>query len=50
LALGVYPEVSLAKARLRREKAQELLAEGIDPNTAKSNGKQARAALALNTF
>jgi integrase len=50
LALGVYPEVSLAKARLRREKARELLADGIDPNTAKSNEKQAKAALALNTF
>ena len=50
LALGVYPEVSLAKARLRREKARELLADGIDPNTAKSDEKQARAALALNTF
>ena len=28
LALGVYPAVSLAKARQRREKARELLAEG----------------------
>ena len=33
LALGVYPEVSLAKARQRREKARELLADGIDPST-----------------
>lgn len=31
LALGVYPAVSLAKARQRREKARELLAEGVDP-------------------
>ena len=32
LALGVYPEVSLAKARQRRDKARELLADGIDPS------------------
>ncbi|MFM1979472.1 MAG: hypothetical protein RLZ68_737, partial [Pseudomonadota bacterium] len=31
LALGVYPAVSLAKARQRRDKARELLADGIDP-------------------
>ena len=29
LALGVYPAVSLAKARQQRDKARELLAEGI---------------------
>ena len=33
LALGVYPAVSLLKARQRRDKARELLAEGIDPST-----------------
>jgi len=31
LALGVYPDVSLAKARDRHQKARELLAEGVDP-------------------
>jgi hypothetical protein len=31
LALGVYPAVSLLKARQRRDKARELLADGIDP-------------------
>jgi hypothetical protein len=50
LALGVYPAVSLAKARQRREKARELLAEDIDPTTAKHEEKQAKAALAVNTF
>jgi integrase len=50
LALGVYPEVSLAKARQRRDKARELLAEGIDPSTAKKEGKQAKADAAANTF
>jgi len=31
LSLGVYPEVTLAKARKRRGDARELLAEGLDP-------------------
>jgi integrase len=50
LALGVYPAVSLAKARQRRDKARELLAEGIDPSTAKQEDKQAKADAAANTF
>ena len=35
LALGVYPAVSLAKARQRRDKARELLADNVDPGLAK---------------
>ncbi len=31
LALGVYPEISLAQARERHRKAREQLANGIDP-------------------
>jgi len=50
LALGVFPAVSLEKARQRRDKARELLADGIDPNAAKQVEKQAKAAQALNTF
>ena len=50
LALGVYPEVTLAKARQRRDKARELLADGIDPSTAKQEDKQAKADAAANTF
>ena len=50
LALGVYPAVSLLKARQRRDKARELLAEGIDPSTAKQEAKQVRAATSANTF
>jgi integrase len=41
LALGVYPAVSLAKARQGRDKARELLAEGIDPSTAKKDDRHA---------
>ena len=50
LAIGVYPAVSLAKARQRLEKAREQLADGIDPNSAKRNEKQATAIAAANTF
>lgn len=34
LALGVYPDVTLAKAHQRRDKARELLADNIAPSTA----------------
>jgi integrase len=50
LALGVYPAVSLAEARRRRDKAREQLAKDIDPGTAKREDKQAKADLAANTF
>ena len=50
LALGVYPDVSLLKARQRRDKARELLADGIDPGAAKQEAKQAQAAAQANTF
>jgi integrase len=50
LALGVYPAVSLAKARSKREKARELLADGIDPGAAKREERQTTARAAANTF
>ena len=50
LALGVYPEVSLAQARQRRDQARKLLAEGVDPSVAKRAGKVARKLAADNTF
>lgn len=33
LALGVYPEITLADARVRRDEARKLLANGVDPET-----------------
>jgi integrase len=50
LALGIYPAVSLLKARQRRDKARELLADGIDPGAAKQAAKEAQAAIHANTF
>lgn len=49
LALGVYPEVSLAKARERRAAARVLVADGVDPSTAKREQKQALKDAAANT-
>jgi len=40
LTLGVYPAVTLADARQRREEARRLLAQGVDPNAARKQAKQ----------
>jgi integrase len=50
LAIGVYPAVSIAKARQIRDKARELLAAGVDPSTAKREEKQTSTAAAANTY
>ncbi|MFM9993295.1 MAG: tyrosine-type recombinase/integrase [Burkholderiaceae bacterium] len=49
-ALGVYPLVSLAKARQRREIAREQLSDGVDPGLAKRDEKLAKALTASNTY
>lgn len=49
LALGVYPAVTLAQARKRRDDARALLAEGIDPNENKRRVKESQAVAKLNT-
>jgi integrase len=50
LGLGVYPEVSLAKARKRREEAREQLADSIDPSEARREKERAHVAETVNTF
>lgn len=50
LALGVYPAVSLAQARKRRDEARELLADGTDPSAAKRVQKIAARVAAATTF
>jgi len=52
LALGIYPAVSLAQARARREEARKLLASipPIDPSQAKREEKLARTTAAEQTF
>ncbi|MGQ9450681.1 tyrosine-type recombinase/integrase [Leclercia sp. TB492] len=50
LAFGVYPDVTLAEARSKREEAKRGIAGGIDPNVAKREEKLAREASVRNTF
>ncbi len=50
LALGVYPFISLAEARQKRDKAKRLLLEGQDPSSAKKEEKRTALQNAINTF
>jgi integrase len=50
LALGVYPAVALATARIRREEARAMLAQGADPSAAKKASKCAAKLASENTF
>jgi len=49
LSFGTYPEISLAKARERREEARRMVAEGIDPGAVRKAMKEAKTATA-DTF
>ena len=46
LSMGVYPEVTLATARKRRDEARTQVAHGIDPSDVRKAGKAADAAQA----
>ena len=50
LALGVYPIVTLANARARRQEARALLANGFDPSAVKKTTKRAAKLAGDNTF
>jgi len=50
LALGVYPEVTLTKARELRAAARDLIASGTDPIEYRRNQELQDQALAQNTF
>lgn len=50
LALGVYPEVSLAEARAKRDAARKQLEAHIDPSLAKKQEKHIAAISAETTF
>jgi len=50
LAFGVYPDVSLAQARERRDDARKLLANGTDPGAVKQAQKASKVELAENSF
>jgi len=50
LALGTYPEITLADARQRRDNARKLVANGVDPNEVKKAQKTARQEAGENSF
>lgn len=50
LALGVYPDVTLAQAREARDGARKVLAAGNDPGQLRRDAKMASAANQANTF
>lgn len=41
LSLGVYPEITLKRARDRRDEARRLIADGVDPALKRQAEKQA---------
>lgn len=50
IALGVYPDVTLAHARRKRDEARAILADGIDPSQVKKEKKRLAKLGAANTF
>ncbi|MCD1125606.1 tyrosine-type recombinase/integrase [Jinshanibacter sp. LJY008] len=50
LSFGVYPDISLANAREKREAAKKILAAGNDPGEVKKAEKLAQKQLTENTF
>ncbi len=50
LALGVYPDLTLSKARERRESARKQLADEIDPGLARKAARAATVDRAANSF
>lgn len=50
LALGIYPDVSLARAREKHAEARKLLADGTDPGERRKETKQAALVAMANSF
>jgi len=50
LSLGVYPDISLAEARNRRQDARTLVAKGIDPSSDRKIVKEQKAERSANSF
>jgi integrase len=50
ISFGSYPDVSLVKAREKRDQARTLLADGVDPSMNRKVQKAAKVALSANTF
>jgi integrase len=50
LSMGVYPDVPLVLARVRRDDARKLLANGVDPSVHRQATKLAQAQVSANSF
>ena len=50
LALGVYPDITLANARQKRDDARKLVQKGVDPSQHKRETKRMLEDLAVNNF
>ena len=50
LSIGEYPVITLAYAREQRDKAQKLLADGLDPSVVKQEAKQGKIKELADTF
>lgn len=50
LAIGVYPDVTLAEARQQRDDARKLFRKGVDPSQHKKDAKNMLQELAVNNF
>ncbi len=50
LSIGVYPEITLAQARGKKDEARALLASGKDPGDAKKDQQRQERARRGNTF
>jgi integrase len=50
LSMGTYPDTGLKAAREKRDRARELLAQGIDPSDARRAEKQSRSQEVVNSF
>ena len=50
LAIGVYPDVTLAEAREQRDEARKLIQKGVDPSQHKRDTKNMLQKIAANDF
>ncbi|WP_170158972.1 integrase arm-type DNA-binding domain-containing protein [Brenneria alni] len=50
LSLGIYPTISLAEARQKRDEAKKLVAAGINPSEVRKEVKLAKEGRLSNTF
>jgi integrase len=50
LSMGTYPDTGLKAAREKRDRARELIAQGIDPSDARRAEKQSRLQAVVNSF